>query len=242
MLWQVSAIALPCNHSAMTCWASSLGNCGGGMSREHIISKSQFDTDTITLHGLPWCKEPKTVGLASLVAKNLCRDHNKALSPADDEARRLKLAFKTIMSSPKLPLRQRFDARLVERWLLKTTINLALQEPNSGLEPTGELVRYAFGVESAPAGQGFFLVAELGEDIAYKNQVRFESVTRRDDGRMVVGAFVFHGVRALYAFDGAPAVKGAMRTRQLNMGLHWLKFRWSPELASGDRVMSGSDA
>lgn len=212
------------------------------MSREHIISKSQFDADSITLSGLPWCKVPKTVGLASLVAKNLCRDHNTLLSPADDEARRLKLALKTIMSSPKLPLRQRFDARLVERWLLKTTINLALQEPSSGLEPTAELVRYAFGVESVPAGQGFFFVAELGEDIGYKNQVRFESVTRRNDGGMVIGAFVFHGVRALYAFDGAPAVNGAMRTRRVNMGPHWLKFRWSPELASEDRVMPGSAA
>lgn len=37
---------------SMTCWASSLRNCGGGMSREHIISRSQFDVDSITLHGL----------------------------------------------------------------------------------------------------------------------------------------------------------------------------------------------
>ena len=71
----------------MSCWASSLGDCGGGISREHIISASQFDEETITLQCLPWCKEPKTIGLASLVAKNLCRDHNTALSPVDEEAR-----------------------------------------------------------------------------------------------------------------------------------------------------------
>ena len=207
------------------------------MSREHIISASQWDADSITLSGLPWCKEPKTVGLASLVAKNLCRDHNTALSPVDNEMRRFKVALKTMMESPKLPVRVELDARLIERWLLKTTINLALQEPKSGLEVTSELARIAFGLATPPAGQGFFLVAELGEDIAYKNQIRFESMTRRADGRMVIGVFVLHGVRALYAFEGAPAVRGAMRARQLNMGAQWLKFRWNPELAANDRVI-----
>jgi hypothetical protein len=218
----------------MTCWASSLGDCGGGISREHIISASQFDADSITLSGLPWCKEPKVIGLGSLVAKNLCRDHNTALSPVDNEMRRFKVALRTIMESPNLPVRVELDARLVERWLLKTTINLALQEPNSGLEPTPELVRIAFGLATTPAGQGFFLVAEMGEDIAYKNQVRFESTVRDDDGQMVIGAFVLHGVRALYAFDGAPAVKGAMRTRQVDMRPHWLKLRWDPALDPND--------
>jgi hypothetical protein len=223
----------------VTCWASSLGNCGGGMSREHIISASQWDADSITLSGLPWCKEPKTVGLASLVAKNLCRDHNTALSPVDDEARKLKLAFKTMMLQPKLAVRQRFTARLVERWLLKTTINIALQESPPALEPTPELVQRAFGLAPTPNGEGFFFVAEVGENLAYRNGIRFESTTRRQDSRTVIGAFVFHGVRLLYAFDGAPAVRGAMRARQLNMAPHWLKFRWEPGLAPGDRVMRG---
>lgn len=72
----------------MTCWANSLGGCGGGPSREHIISKSQFDDDVITVQGFRWCKAPKTVGLASLIAKNLCQNHNAALSPADLEGMR----------------------------------------------------------------------------------------------------------------------------------------------------------
>jgi hypothetical protein len=223
--------------STVTCWAASLGDCGGGISREHIISRSQFDEDTITLQGLPWCKDPRSIGLARLVAKNLCRDHNSALSAADEEARKLKHAFKTMFHKPLLPVRVELDARLIERWLLKTTINLALQEPNSGLEPTPELVRYAFGVDVPPQGQGFFLVAEMGENLGYAEGIRFESTARRDDGRMVIGVFVFHGVRALYAFHGAPAVNGAMRTRRLNMAPHWLKFRWAPDLDPTDKMM-----
>ncbi len=224
----------------MTCWASSLGNCGGGPSREHIISKSQFDEDSITMHGLPWCKEPKTVGFASLVAKNLCADHNHALSPVDNEMRRFKEALKTIMRSPKLPVRVELDARLIERWLLKTTINIALQNTGSGLDVTPDLVRIAYGQATPPPRQGFFLIAELGESVTYQNGIRFESIVRREDGRMVIGAFVLHSVRALYAFEGAPAVKGAMRTKKFNAGVHWLKFRWEPPFDPDDNVMRSS--
>jgi hypothetical protein len=207
------------------------------MSREHIISASQFDEGSITMHGLPWCKEPRKIGLASLVSKNLCRDHNTALSPVDEEARKLKHALKTVFHSPTLPLRLQLDARLVERWLLKTTINLALQEPDSGLDVAAVLVRYAFGLDVPPQGQGFFLVAEVGEQIGYANEVRFEGTARRNDGRMVIAAFVLHGVRVLYAFEGAPAVRGAMRCRRWNKDNHWVKFRWRPELAATDTAM-----
>ncbi len=104
------------------------------MSREHIISRSQFDGDSITLQGLPWCREPKTVGLASLVAKNLCRDHNTQLSAADLEAKRFKDALGAIGTSVVVPVKVKLDARLIEQWLLKSTINLALQTPDSGIE------------------------------------------------------------------------------------------------------------
>lgn len=206
------------------------------MSREHIISASQFDANSITVSGLPWCKEPKTVGLASLVAKNLCREHNAALSPVDNEMRRFRVASKTLMDSPTRPVRISLDARIIERWLLKTTINLARQWSDSGLEVTAELVRIAFGLATPPPSHGFFLVATMDEDIEYKNQIRFR-VAAKDD-RMVIAAFSLHGIRSLYAFSGAFAVKGAMRARQVNFGSHWLKFRWNPTLAPNDTSMS----
>lgn len=222
---------------AFSCWAQSLGNCGGGPSREHIISKSQFDDDKITVQGLPWCKEPKTVGLARLVAKNLCVHHNKELSPVDTEAKRFKEGLSAIYYKSVLPVRLKLDARLVERWLLKTTINLALQEPGSGIDLSDEIVRRAFGLSPTPRSQGFFAIAELDEQQTYQTSVRFESITRRKDGRLVVGGFNLHGWRALYAFEGAPPVKGAMRVREWNYARHWLRFRWNPGLEPGDTVM-----
>jgi hypothetical protein len=222
---------------AVECWAAPLGGCGGGTSREHIISKSQFDDDKITVSGLPWCKEPKTVGLASLVAKNLCRNHNTELSPVDAEAKRLKDALSIIYHKPILSVRVRLDARLIERWLLKTTINLALQEPGSGIDLSEEIVRRAFGQATTPQSQGFFAVAHLHQKQTYKNGVKFESLQRRSDGKLVVGGFNMHGWHALYAFDGAPPVSGAMRVREWNYAPHWLRFRWRPEFEPDDSTM-----
>jgi hypothetical protein len=223
--------------SRFSCWAESLGNCAGGPSREHIISKSQFDDDKITVQGLPWCKEPKTVGLASLVAKNLCVHHNNDLSPVDAEAKRFKDGLSAIYHQPILPVRLKLDARLIERWLLKTTINLALQEPGSGIDVSDEIVRRAFGLAPIPRSQGFFAIAELAEQQTYQTSVRFESFMRKKDGRLVIGGFNFHGWRALYAFEGAPPVKGAMRVRAWNYNPHWLRFRWNPDLEAGDSIM-----
>lgn len=222
----------------MGCWAESLGNCGGGVSREHIISASQFDTNSITVVGLPWCRELKDVGLGSLVAKNLCRHHNSELSPADREAARFKRLLDAIHSAGALPVRVTVDARLIEQWLLKTTINLTQQEPGSGLDVTPDLVRRAFRLEPTPPAQGFFFVVEVGEQVPPDAPaLRFETRVRNEDHAVVLALFVFHGWRALYAFDGAPAVRGAMRPRRADHGDSWLRFRWRPEFAADDRLM-----
>src|ERR1035441_9295323 len=76
------------------CWASSLGTCGGGISREHYVSQSVFPNQSIFVQGLDWCLDkPKEVRIESVTAKILCRDHNTALSELDSAAGQ---AFKAI--------------------------------------------------------------------------------------------------------------------------------------------------
>jgi hypothetical protein len=219
------------------CWAAAMGGCGGGASREHIISQSQFDSKSITIQGLQWCRdEPKSVGLASLVAKNLCRDHNSGLSPADSEAARLKRALRDLsgLRQPDVVV----DARLVERWLLKTTINLALQEPGSGLDVTPALVLRAFGAEPTPKHEGFFMVAEVNETVGGRDgEFGFETMQRISDDAMVMSIFKFHGWRLLYAFAGAPPVRGALRPRSL-VGSFTLRFDWKPDFDADDGQMA----
>jgi hypothetical protein len=59
-----------------------------------------FQNGSITVSGLHWCKdEPKTVGLASLPGKILCRKHNSELSELEDNVKR---AFQAIDASMQL--------------------------------------------------------------------------------------------------------------------------------------------
>jgi len=41
-------------------------------------------SDSVSIRGFDWCKDkPKTIGINSLTANVLCRDHNSALSDLD---------------------------------------------------------------------------------------------------------------------------------------------------------------
>lgn len=219
------------------CWAASLGGCGGGLSREHIISASQFDSESITMSGLPWCEEPKTVGLASLVAKNLCRDHNSALSPVDAEGARFKRAVWDLVAPHTIPIHRSVDARLVERWLLKTTINLALQQKNPKRVVTHKLARLAFGLDAHDTGCGFFFVAQVNEQITTGQGLHFETLVSKTDKDIALASFRFHGCRFIYAFAHAPPVKNAFRLREWNGRGDRMTMVWNPALAENDRVM-----
>ena len=40
-----------CSRMKKECWAASLGDCGGGISREHLVSQSFFPEGNITVQG-----------------------------------------------------------------------------------------------------------------------------------------------------------------------------------------------
>jgi hypothetical protein len=119
------------------CWAKCLGNCSQKMSREHTISKGLFNDDEIMVQGFPWClNAPKRIGLSNFVAKILCKAHNSKLSELDDAAKaafavfresvrlnnvRQKLKRPTIWNVKRLEI----DGPRLERWFLKTLINLS---------------------------------------------------------------------------------------------------------------------
>src|SRR3954469_10804919 len=102
----------------MECWASCLGDCGEGASREHYISEGVFDGELITAFGLPWCSDhPATIGLGSAVAKILCRKHNSALSDFDGEAAKLsRFLFANIIERPLDEGNVRIQGVRLEKW------------------------------------------------------------------------------------------------------------------------------
>lgn len=78
------------------CWARAVSTCSKEMSGEHLVSKALFP-DSVNIQGFKWCHDrPKAIGINSLTANVLCRDHNSELSDLDNAALRAWEALKRI--------------------------------------------------------------------------------------------------------------------------------------------------
>ena len=193
------------------CWASSLGDCGGGISREHLVSECLFKDQSIFVQGLDWCIDaPKQLRIESLTEKILCKDHNSRLSSLDAAACR---AFEIIPQFadvtternklpylPWAPKHFTIDSSKLERWCLKTLLNFSFKRNliiGPGSHPTGvvpaHLVRIAFGIEEFTDGQGLYIAFKDHETFSF--QPRFGYTAKAQDEHLAMGSFRFYGFR-----------------------------------------------
>jgi len=205
----------------MKCWASEVGGCGGGQSGEHLVSANVWTGPTVDVQGFRWCKDkPKRIGVPSLTANILCRDHNSALSAVDAAGG---AAFATLGSAISLATARarvphvdwllqcfRIDGLMLERWFLKTLINLCLVQDAAPTWPDGVIrfnpplwmVRAAYGIEPLGRPMGLYTVAYVGESTAHRDAVEFGPLFTREDV-LVGGVFKFVGYRfVLSLFPG----------------------------------------
>jgi hypothetical protein len=193
------------------CWAASLADCGGKLSREHTISECLFPSGKVTVRGFDWCRnEAKTIGVGSLVGRVLCERHNSSLSELDSEMLK---CFESIRESARLNdvrkelghthwniKRFEIDGRLLERWFLKTLINLNFEgrwkfgdDAESVGVPPKELVEMAFGRRAFEKHAGMYMSVRPGETIAMLDGVSFRALTELD--RLVAGEFTICGYK-----------------------------------------------
>jgi hypothetical protein len=199
-----------------TCWAAALGACSDKISREHLVTASIWDGPTVSVVGFPWCKdEPKDVGIASLTSKVLCTYHNSELSPLDQAAKEAftalreatKLGNERFKQRPRRWKKRRFEVNgpLLERWFLKTAINMSrLYESAYVWKCTDaplyqvplSLVRAAFGLEALEPPLGIYAAAHVGENVNFQDHVSVATVTRY--GKILEGFILgFRGMRIL---------------------------------------------
>ncbi|HWG18978.1 MAG TPA: hypothetical protein VG225_00525 [Terracidiphilus sp.] len=196
------------------CWAASLGDCSGGISREHLVSQSLFPTGSVVVQGLHWCKdEPKPVGIESLTSKILCRKHNSDLSDVDSAAKR---TFDTFVESMRLLDARRnlhlrrytmkrftINGLLLERWFLKTLINIGFDREwiigeggHPAGEPSEELVEIAFGKAKFRPKAGLYTAAYAGENVTVIYDGFGLHYTPKTIGNsLLAGGFTFGGYR-----------------------------------------------
>jgi hypothetical protein len=118
--------SLPQNSAVDRCYMKELGSCAGGISGEHLISKSiieflKLDGD-FAISGLPWLEEGESKILSSrnLTANSLCSKHNSALSPLDSAALSFFTALRACWVNEGMPLHYLVSGHDLERWLLKS--------------------------------------------------------------------------------------------------------------------------
>jgi hypothetical protein len=208
----------------MKCWARSLGNCAGKLSREHLFSGGLFDQPQIIVSGYPWCKgEAKVVGVDAVTSKILCEAHNNALSPVDKEAsefiRQLSIAADLHLErrSQREPggwdiYQTLVDGPLLERWFLKTAVNLSLAGrselrwhlTDSQLKEVPDpFVHAAFGNADLPEPMGLYAVVSVGVPQKYEFEVSF-APTLKAGTHIVGGSFNFRGLQYLLWLEDRP--------------------------------------
>lgn len=205
------------------CWAARLDNCAGKQSREHVVSQGIWDANDVDVLGFPWCRdEAKRVGLGSLTAKILCQYHNSALSPLDQAAKAAFDALRraTVLGNERSRLRprkwkvRRFEilGLQLERWFLKTAINLVFTHPGamtwfgtgSGADAVpATLVRTAFGLETMAKPMGLYSLGELGEGVHMTDVLHAAPLLV--GGNDIIGMiFLFRGFRFYLHLHASP--------------------------------------
>jgi hypothetical protein len=123
---------LPEDGAMEKCYLKSLGSCDGKLSREHLISRSVLEflygTAGLQISGLPWIErgQSREVPLDALTTKCLCRKHNSALAPLDTAALQFFQSIHNFIMDDKANQSFLVCGHDIERWLLKTTIAMAV--------------------------------------------------------------------------------------------------------------------
>jgi hypothetical protein len=202
------------------CWASKLGDRGGGLSREHYISDGVFDGAIITAYGLEWCKgRPVQISVARAVAKILCKRHNEMLSVLDSEASRLsRFLAANVMHDPLSDAQISLRGHLLEKWALKTFVNLGYvggldPEHHTRVQPHEDLVRYVFQTPIPSNGLGlYFVVTGAVSNHDFRGGLSWKGIRNLSHGGTIAGmAFALNGVHFVVSAEPGPADKRLRR-------------------------------
>jgi hypothetical protein len=192
------------------CWARSHSQCGGKISREHLVSGGVFEQQNIYVQGFQWCQDEEAkISLASITSKILCRKHNSELSPIDKEGINAVRIFESLLpenlrSNTILPENGKVNGYQFERWLLKTAINvsyksnlhigLGMSESQLGL-PSPYLLAVVFGGLNFTHNMGVYMLTNRKPTKFRVGEIAMFPVYK--DG--AIGGFFFH-IRGLKFF------------------------------------------
>jgi hypothetical protein len=123
-----------------SCYLRGTGDCSTKISGEHYFSASILEQISeiqglnggVRLAGMPWLKPGETQDLAikNLTANILCKRHNEALSPLDQEAGRFFTILKRLLTdfsegkAYRKPIFDLVSGTVLELWMLKVACGM----------------------------------------------------------------------------------------------------------------------
>jgi hypothetical protein len=153
---------------------------------------------------------PKEIGIASFTQQMLCKKHNEELGANVDAVSKhtrdtLAQAYELLNARKKIQSRhwtiQYFetDMLLLERWCLKTLINMNHQgglkylDDSEADSPPSELVEFVFGRRQFTDYKGLYMVSEAGSEIHFDDGW-LRVLAKASQGRLVGGQFMLWGI------------------------------------------------
>jgi len=205
------------------CWATCLGGCGKALTKEHLVSKSILPAPSVEVMGFPYCEATtKQIGTNSLVSHILCKTHNNALSELDTAAMTatatVKEAFRLAEVRAAGKARRWHVVRttiprphLLERWCLKTAINMVVALPNllqnhpadTAYIPPAWMVRVAFGLERLRWPMGLYTMFGTRGRMPVETIVGLAPLADAT-GNLVGAQFAFHGLPLMLHLQHTP--------------------------------------
>ena len=190
----------------MNCYAISLCDCKGGISKEHYISRSVLEIagKTLQVSGFSWQKpdEPMEVGIGALTSRILCSQHNSELSPLDETGRKFLSALKSSFDEAignEYFAHEVFsiDGDKLELWLLKILCGIFASQGT--VEVPERWIKILFQRERFPEGSGMHIFGKPGSSGWFFNIVRVILVLDKK-GNIAGAKFGVGGLALLLSF------------------------------------------
>jgi len=164
------------------CFAESLGDCAGGISREHYLSEAliRVFSDAPHVRGVAWLPEGETrvVGIGALQSRILCQAHNNRLSALDAALAEMQEFAEAIHQwfggerQAGTGIERAMDGRILERALLKLAFGFTFSRsfrstqgrpppPDVVADRKVHLLRALFGIEPVDNAGGLYAIPEL---------------------------------------------------------------------------------
>jgi hypothetical protein len=176
-----------------SCWANSIGGCSSKISGEHVVSKSIFVDNKLTISGVPWLSgETKVLPKSVLEAKVLCTTHNSALSKLDTAAMELSDALRQLIAPEDQKLSITIDGWLIERWCVKLGAGLMASGWSNGgkVKIPIELVEIAFGSKQFTNQMGLYVVTNHSGIDPNTDHIQWNILLDSSNGSDVCGIII----------------------------------------------------